>query len=153
MCGATQTVDLEQLDDALRLAPVPSSRLFRKIMGGCTRLSLLRQAGKAAWIDRLIEAGAWTDAAFALIEFELPAWTVRRVVHESGEWLCSLSRQSNLPIDLDDMADGRHEVLPLAILLAFVDARHKSSAATKAVSTVPSIPASAEQIICCDNFA
>jgi hypothetical protein len=153
MDGAGQTVDLEQLDDALRSASALSSELFRKIITGCARLSLLRQAGKAAGVDRLIEAGAWTDAAFALIEFELPAWTVRRVVHESGEWLCSLSRQSNLPIDLDDTADGRHEVMALAILRAFVDARHKSGAAAKAVSTVPQILANAEQIVCCENFA
>jgi hypothetical protein len=72
----------------------------------CTRLP----AGKAARIDQLIDAGAWNDAALALIELELPAWKLRRLVYEDGEWLCSLSRQPNLPLALDDTADARHEV-------------------------------------------
>jgi hypothetical protein len=62
---AAQTVDLVRLDDALRLAPELSPDLFRKITRGCTRLSLLLQSGKTAGIDRLIDVGAWTDAAFA----------------------------------------------------------------------------------------
>jgi hypothetical protein len=48
--------------------------------------------GKTITLDRLIEAGAWTDAAITLIGFELPSWSVRRLACEDGEWLCSLSR-------------------------------------------------------------
>jgi hypothetical protein len=38
----------------------------------------MKRAGKAARIDQLIEAGAWIDAALALVDFELPAWRLRR---------------------------------------------------------------------------
>jgi hypothetical protein len=150
---AAQTLDLVRLDDALRLAPELSPDLFRKITRGCTQLSLLLQSGKAAGIDRLIDVGAWTDAAFGLIEIELPAWTVRRVVRESGEWLRSLSRHSHLPIALDEPAEGSHHVLPLAILRAFVEAQRTSGLAPDIRSAVPQVRALPKQWICCDNFA
>src|SRR6476659_10952614 len=82
----------------------------------------------AARIDQLIEARAWDDAALALIELELPAWKLRRLVYEDGEWLCSLSSHPNLSVALDDTVDARHEVLPLAILSAFIEARRRASA-------------------------
>ena len=62
-------------------------------------------------------ARAWNDAALALVELELPAWKLRRLVHENGKWHCSLSRHPNLPVALDDTATASHEVLPLAILI------------------------------------
>jgi hypothetical protein len=112
MPGAEQAVAHDRLGDALRLAPALGPELFNKIIDrGGTRLRVLRQSGKAFRIDRLIEAGAWTEAALALIELEIPAWKVRRLVCENGEWLCSLSRQLNVPIELDDNVEASHEVL------------------------------------------
>jgi hypothetical protein len=35
--------------------------------------------GKTIALDRVIDAGAWTDAAITLIGFELPNWSVRRL--------------------------------------------------------------------------
>jgi hypothetical protein len=153
LTDAAQTVDLELLDDALRLAPALFPQLFRKITEDCTRLASLRQSGKAAGLDRLIEASAWTDAAFVLIHLELPNWRVRRVVRENGEWLCSLSPQPNLLVALDEMAEAKHEVFALAILRAFVEARRRSTVAPHAISTVPQVRPATEQLICCDNFA
>jgi hypothetical protein len=49
---------------------------------------------------------------------ELPGWKLRRLVYQDGEWLCSLSKQPNMPEDIDETADAVHEVLPLAILTA-----------------------------------
>jgi hypothetical protein len=88
----SQSLDLDLLDRELYLAPAVTALLFRKVTesGACTRLPSLRQMGKT--LDRLIEAGAWTDAAITLIGFELPSWSVRRLACEDGEWLCSLSR-------------------------------------------------------------
>ncbi len=80
-------------------------------------------------------------------------WKVRRLVYEDGEWFCSLSQQPNLPLELDDSVDASHDVLALAILRAFVEARRKTSLIRQATSRVPellSVPAGA---ICCDNFA
>ena len=57
----------------------------------------------------------------------MPGWKLRRLICENGEWFCSLSRQPNLPAALDDTADASHDVLPLAILLAFGGARRMAA--------------------------
>src|ERR1700738_5136820 len=115
MHGAAQIGDFERLDNALRLAPAPAPELFHKV-AECAgqRISLLRQSGKTARIDRLIEARAWTEAALRVIELALPNWTIRRIACEHGEWICSLSRQPNVPLALDETADASHQVLALA---------------------------------------
>jgi hypothetical protein len=40
------------------------------------------QVGKTITLDRLIEAGAWADAAITLVGFELPNWRLRRLVYD-----------------------------------------------------------------------
>jgi hypothetical protein len=152
MSGAAQAVELDRLDDELRSAARPAPELLCNVIERVgTRLSLLRQAGKTVRIDRLIEAGAWSDAVFALIELELPAWRVRRLVYEQGEWLCSLSRQSNLPLAFDDPVEASHTVLALAALRALIEVRRGS--VPEGTSTVPQVRPMPDQIICCDSFA
>jgi hypothetical protein len=152
--GADHADGLDRLDEELRLAQAPMPELFRKVIAdACTRIPVLSKAGKAARIDRLIAAGAWTDAAFALIALEIPAWKVRRLVCENGEWFCSLSRQPNLPAALDDTADANHELMPVAILLAFLQARRTAATNLQALSAVPHVRPALDAIICCDNFA
>ena len=151
---ADYEVLIDRLDDELRLATRPAADLFAKIIGSiCTRIPLLGKSGKADPIARMIEAGAWADAALAVVDLELPAWKLRRLVYESGEWLCSLSRQPNLPFELDDVVDGRHERLPLAILRAFLEARHRTETAEPRSSGVPRLRPDLAAMICCDNFA
>jgi hypothetical protein len=142
------------LAQRVRTASTPTIELFSGIAADCIRLPTLIKAGKTAHIDQLLKAGAWTDAALAVIEFELPAWKVRRFIFEDGEWIVSLSRQPNLPVDLDDTADGHHECLPLAILCAFLEARRRVVTSRDNYSPiVPQIRTVAVNSICCDNFA
>ena len=89
----------------------------------CRRYPSLGQTAKTARLARLIQSGAWTDAAIALIDLELPFWQVRRLAYDDGEWYCALSRQRELPDWLDQSIEGRHADLALAILSAFVEAR------------------------------
>jgi hypothetical protein len=103
---------------------------------------------------RLAEMGAWTEATLALIQLELPRWTVRRLVYDNGEWLCSLSQQSNLPMALDDCAEASHEVLPLAILCAFVEACRRRYKVQESVPAVPQVAQpSVDYIMCCENYS
>jgi hypothetical protein len=108
---------------------------------------------KAVRIDRLIEAGAWIEAALALVELERPTWKLQRLVYDNGEWLCSLSRQRNLPIGLDDSAEAALAVLPLAVLRALVEARRRSGTAPETIAAVPKVRPTSAGWICCDNFA
>jgi hypothetical protein len=121
------------------------------IVSACSRLPLLR--GKATEIAQLIKLEAWLDAVLALIELELPSWKLRRLIREDGKWFCSLSQQLNLPATLDDTADGIHEVMPLAILLAFLEARRRTALAAPLVAAVPAVDPALTGLICCDNFA
>ena len=154
--AADHEVLLDRLDEELRTAVEPAKDLFSRIIaGGCTRIPVLSRSGRATRIDGLIESGAWADAALAVVELELPAWRVRRLVCENGEWICSLSRQPNVPAELDDTADAWHSLLPMAILRAFVEARRRGGFAAQTNPTVPRVrPApELERAICCDNFA
>jgi hypothetical protein len=145
---------LGRLEEELRLTPTPVPALFSKIIAdACHRLPNLSRSRGVARIDRLIAAGAWTDAAFALVELELPAWSLRRLICEDGEWFCSLSRQPNLPTAFDSTADARHDSLPLAILLAFLQARRMAKIATPAMPAAPHMRPTPNGMICCDNFS
>jgi hypothetical protein len=119
----------------------------------CSRIRNLSAAGKAAGLQHLIEAGAWTDAALSIVELELPNWRVRRLVREDGEWFCSLSQEPNLPMELDDTADASHEALPLAVLLAFVQARRRTAVAQGGQADRPHVEPALVRGICCENFA
>jgi hypothetical protein len=144
-----------RLDEELRSArKAAAPDVFYKIIACvCRRIPVLLKTGNATRIDQLIGAGAWTDGALALLQLELPEWQVRRLAFENGEWLCSLSRQPNLPATLDDSIDVVHAVLPLAILRAFLEAQQASPAAGQIVADVPRLQPTIGHPICCDNFA
>jgi hypothetical protein len=143
------------LGDRLRAADAVTAGLMSDVIGEvCRRFPSMGQNQKTARIERLIEAEAWSDAALALIDLELPQWQVRRIAYDEGEWHCALSRQRELPDWLDQSIEAHHEGLPLAILSAFVDARRVT--APRSRTSVPTAPPGAEMPcmpFCCDNFA
>jgi hypothetical protein len=148
---------LDELQEQIRRAQVVTPDLMSKAVAAIRAdVEMPNSANGAAEIDRLIGSQAWTDAALALIEHELPSWKLRRLVYEEGAWLCSLSRQWNLPIWLSDNAEARHESLPLAILAAVIEARRCGEPPFKrAATSVPQCRAQTGSVetICCDNFA
>jgi len=106
-------------------------------------------------IRKLTEAGAWTDAALALISSELPRWKLRRFAYDEGEWHCTLSPQRDLPDWLDEAVETAHPDLSLALLKAFVETKRRNSDAPEETRspTVPRIRPECRDLICCDNFA
>jgi hypothetical protein len=112
------------------------------------------RSGKTARIERLIQSGAWTDVALALIDLELPQWQLRRIAYDEGEWHCALSRERELPDWLDQSVEARHADLALAILSAFVEAERIS--APTGWSSAPIVPRNAGAFyepILSENFA
>jgi hypothetical protein len=147
-------VSLDCLEDDIRFAAKPSAGLFTKIIAGlCSRMPALDRAGRTTPIGPLLEIQAWTEAALALIQCELPAWQVRRLVYDGAEWLCSLTRQPCLPDGLDGGVEAMHESLPLAILMALVEARRRAATLRQPSTTIPSVAPAAEGVVCCDNFS
>jgi hypothetical protein len=112
------------------------------------------QTEKTARIERLIGSGAWTDAALALIDLELPQWQVRRITYDEGEWHCALSRQRELPEWLDQSVEAHHVDLALAILSAFVEVQHVTAPSSRtSVPTVPRDASALHEPVLTDNFA
>jgi hypothetical protein len=147
--------DVLGLADRIRNAHAVTTDLISSVVkAACRRFPSVGQAGKTARIERLIASEAWTDAALALIDLELPQWQVRRIAYDEGEWHCALSRARDLPEWLDQAVEAYHSDLPLAILSAFVAARQVTAPSDKtSVPTVLRDTSAIYEPVCCDNFA
>lgn len=143
-----------ELYDRLRDAQTVTAALMWDIVGEtCRRFPSSGRTGKTARIERMIKSEAWTDAALALIDLELPQWQIRRIVYDEGEWHCALSRQRELPEWLDHSIEARHADLPLAILRAFVDALLTPAPSSRiGIPYVPHGAISLYQTVLVDNF-
>ena len=143
-----------ELGDRLRNAYAVTAEFLPDIVGQtCRRFPSTSQNSKTARIERLIQSGAWTDTALALIDLELPQWQLRRIAYDEGEWHCALSRERELPDWLDQSTEGRHADLSLAILSAFVEAQHIRAPLGR--PSVPAVQPFANQLyepVCSDNF-
>jgi hypothetical protein len=144
-----------ELGDRLRDAHAVTAELMSEIIAeACRRFPSVGQADKTARIEQLIGSHAWTDAALALIDLELPMWQVRRIAYDEGEWYCALSRERELPDWLDRSIEARHADLALAILSAFIDAGRLAAPSSR--TSVPTVSRDANplyQPVCCDNFS
>jgi hypothetical protein len=151
----TEQCDFDALSERLRDANAVTATLMSQLISAtCRRYPSIGQAAKSARIERLIGSQAWTDAALALIDLELPQWQVRRIAFDEGDWHCALSRARELPEWLDQSIEARHADLPLAILSAYLDARCISAPSQR--TSVPMVPRDADAFytpLCCDNFA
>jgi hypothetical protein len=146
--------DTTELSDRLRDAHTVTAELMAEVITqACRRFPSAGQTEKTARIERLIQSAAWTDAALALIDLELPLWQIRRIAYDEGEWHCALSRQRELPDWLDQSVEARHADLALAILSAFVEAQHATAPLSR--TSVPSVvrdPNAFYDPVLCDNF-
>jgi hypothetical protein len=144
-----------ELADQLRDASGVSVELMAKVISkACRRFPSVGQSEKSARIERLIHSGAWTDAALALLDLELPQWQLRRIAYDQGEWYCALSRQRELPDWLDQSIEGRHADLALAMLGAFLEAQRITAPSDR--TSVPAVTRGATPLympLCSDNFA
>ena len=131
MRAAILHLDPAGLSDRLRDANAATPKLMADLIAiACRRFPSIGASETTARIKDLIQLRAWTDAALALIDLELPYWKVRRIAYDEGEWYCALSRERELPDWLDRSVEARHTDLALAILAAFVEARRISSPST-----------------------
>ena len=144
---------LDRLEHQLQQArSVTSDLVTQMIAQACVRFAALSPGAKGK-VDRLIASSAWTDAALGLLALELPQWSVRRLIRDDGEWLCSLSRAPALPPDLDETVEATHEVLPLAILLALLEAHRTGPARAARPTAVPQVRPLTDHVVCSDNFS
>jgi hypothetical protein len=143
-----------ELGDRLRDAYSVTAEVMADIISQtCRRFPSLGQGGKTTRIERLIQSGAWTETALALVDLELPQWQVRRLVYDEGEWHCALSRERELPDWLDQSVESHHKDLALAILSAFVEVRRTGAPSSR--TSVPVVGRDSGVLctpLCLDNF-
>jgi hypothetical protein len=144
----SQNEYLDKLQEHVRRSRAVTPELLTEVIAkACIRFAAHGSAVKAK-VHQMAEHGAWADAVLALLKLELPHWNLRRLLYDDGEWHCFLSRRLELPLDLDDGTEATHEVLALAILIAFIKARRIVTTAA-----VPQVRAALRDTVCCDNFA
>lgn len=147
-------LDPPSLSQRLRTAPTMTRSLMHDVIDhACRRIPSLGQNDRTTRIMRLVDAEAWTDAALALMELELPLWQVRRITYDEGEWHCALSRERELPDWLDAAIEARHTDLALALLSAFLEVRALAVDVSRpSVPSVRHVPDPLYQPLACDNF-
>jgi hypothetical protein len=145
--------DLNDLANRLRNAAEANALLTTEVINfACRRFPSLAQSEKAAHLEQLIRAGAWTEVALALITLELPLWQVRRLAYDDGEWHCALSRERELPDWLDQSIETHHASMSLAILGALVEVKRTSQPEIR--TSVPAVRRDKIDLyerVCCDN--
>ena len=152
MLALSEHHDPGELNDRLRDAPAATAGFISEVISqSCRRFPSMGQTEKTARIERLIGSGAWTDAALALIDLELPQWQVRRIAYDEGEWHCTLSRQRELPEWLDQSIEAHHSDLALAILSAFVEVQRVTAPSSR--TSVPTVAHELYEPLLTDNFA
>jgi hypothetical protein len=129
---------LERLSDRIRNADSITPDLWTAATAPMQASNTSAQIARQ--IARQVAAFAWTDAALSLLEAALPDWSARRILHEDAEWLCGLSCRPSFPLEFDQMAEGRHADLGLAILAAIVEAHLSELSATPAAVSPSSCP-------------
>ena len=144
-----------ELGDRLHDAHAVTAELMSEIIAEtCRSFPSAGQSEKTARVERLIQSGAWLDAALALIDLELPLWQIRRIAYDEGEWHCALSRQRELPDWLDQSIEARHSDLALAMLSVFVEAQRITAPSSR--TSVPRAGRDTDPLydpVLCDNFS
>jgi hypothetical protein len=145
---------LNEIGERLHRASAANSDLFAVVLAkACPRLAFCKPT-MLKHLHRLLETGAYVDAALAVLEFELPLWRVHRLTFDAGEWHCLLSRTPWMPIEFDDTAQAQHECLPLAILSSFIEARRAHLINNSSgCRTVPQVQPGGDMTLCCENFS
>ena len=141
---------LGRLEERLHRENALTPDLVNEVIGAaCPRLL---DANGLEGIDRLTQTGAYVDATLTLIELELPQWKLRRLEYDDGNWYCVLSKQPWLPLGFDEKVEAIHQILPLAILIALVQARHFSLLSAMGSSILQVKPATI-YAVSCDNYS
>ncbi|MCP3411032.1 hypothetical protein [Bradyrhizobium sp. CCGB01] len=155
MTAALRRLSRPSLNQRLRAAPVMTRSLMLDVIDHtCRRFPSLGQSERTARVMRFVDAEAWTDAALALMELELPLWQVRRIAYDEGEWHCALSRERELPDWLDAAVEARHADLALALLSAFIEV--KALAVEVSRPSVPTVRPTLDALyepVACENFS
>ena len=147
-----QNERLADVADRLNAASEPSAAMLYLVLNMADRARLAGQGRAAAHIAQLIECGAWTEAALELRDLCCPRWQLSRLLYDSGEWHCRLSRQRELPDWLGETIETRHEYLAVALLRATVEAARYDANSTEQPAASHLLRPQSDNVILCEDF-
>ena len=151
---ADRAEQLADLMDQLHVSENLTADLMSRVAATICGLSPPSDRLRSSRIERFVAAGAWTEAALALVDGELPQWKLRRLVYDDQQWHCALSRQRELPEWLDQAIETSHSDCAIAVLAGVVEAARQSTPEDIARERlVPRVSLKRDDLICCDNFA
>lgn len=135
----------------LSRAREPSDAIFFDLLDMPDRAVIATQGHAIANFEKLARCGAWTEASLASLELFAPRWSLRRLIHDGGEWHCCISPRRNSPDWIDQAIESHHADLPLSILTAAVeamgnDAINRAAPLPAAIRNVP------EALVLCEDF-
>ena len=133
-------IGIELMEARVRDSHAVTSALLTEVIAKAGIRFATNGSGTRTAFNQLAACGAWTDAVLLLLRLGLPQWKLMRLVYEDGEWHCFLSRQPQFPSGFDEGAEAAHEVLPLAVLIAVIQARTTVASATTSVPQVGALP-------------
>jgi hypothetical protein len=87
----------------------------------CPRLSAAIEP--AALVQRFVEAEAWVDLGFWLIDWELPDWMIHRLSCDDSRWNCAICVRGLAINWTEDVAEFQHDHPALAIFGALAEAQ------------------------------
>jgi hypothetical protein len=116
---------------------VKASSAYEQILRGARAYQPVGSDARARRTAALLAAGAWTEAALALLASEQDTWRLTSLQRDGTDWVCTLSRFPRLPRELDEIIEGRDPLLPLATLDALAESHRRDTATIASASPEP----------------
>lgn len=116
----TSPIDrIESLRRRVERSALPTSDLLADILSTTCPVGPAGADRRSRLIERWLTEGAFTEIAFALVEWRLPDWSVRRLCREGQQWWCAVTHRDMIEWGGEE-EDESHEDMTLAILKSYL---------------------------------
>lgn len=116
----TSTTDkIEMLLRRIEHTPRPTHQLICEIIETVCPHHLCDRGDRSVQMRRWLDADSFVQIAFALVDWELPDWLVRRVAQENRVWWCAIAHRHMIDWGGEE-EDECHEDMTLAVLKSFL---------------------------------
>ena len=110
---------IESLRRRVERSSSPTRDLLADIVAATCPAAPAGADGRIRLVERLLSADAFTQTAFALVEWRLPDWSVRRLCQEGQQWWCAITHRDMIEWGGEE-EDQSHEDMALAILKSYL---------------------------------
>ena len=110
---------IESLRRRIERSSSPTRDLLADIVAATCPTAPAGADRRARLVEHLLSADAFTQAAFALVEWRLPDWSVRRLCQEGQQWWCAITHRDMIEWGGEE-EDQSHEDMTLAILKSYL---------------------------------